>query len=55
MGRKGGATAFLSGYRLMWILVMFDLPVDTRKAAREATRFREFLLDRGFEMNQFSI
>lgn len=46
---------FLSGYRLMWIFVMFDLPVGTKPQARAATRFREFLLDEGFEMSQFSV
>jgi len=55
MSRKGKPMAFLSGYRLMWIMVMFDLPVHDRKSAHEATKFRQFLLDRGFEMNQFSI
>ncbi len=45
----------LSGYRLMWIFVMFDLPVGTKQQSREATQFREFLLDQGFEMSQFSI
>lgn len=45
----------LSGYRLMWIFVMFDLPVGTKKQARDATKFREFLLDEGFEMSQFSV
>lgn len=45
----------LSGYRLMWIFVMFDLPVTTREQAREATKFREFLLDQGFEKSQFSV
>lgn len=45
----------LSGYRLMWIFVMFDLPVGTKKQAREATRFRESLLNEGFEMSQFSV
>lgn len=45
----------LSGYRLMWVLVMFDLPVDTKANARAATKFREFLLDQGFEMSQFSV
>lgn len=34
---------------------MFDLPVDTRAHARQATRFREFLLDQGFEKSQFSV
>lgn len=45
----------LSGYRIMWLVVMFDLPVGTRKQRRGATRFRQFLLDRGFEMAQFSV
>ncbi|HWK44500.1 MAG TPA: CRISPR-associated endonuclease Cas2 [Stellaceae bacterium] len=39
----------------MWIFVMFDLPVDTKQHARDAAKFREFLLDEGFEMSQFSI
>ena len=39
----------------MWIFVMFDLPVGTKKQSREATQFREFLLDQGFEMSQFSV
>lgn len=47
--------AHLSGYRLMWIFVMFDLPVGTKQQSREATRFRQFLLDQGFEMSQFSV
>lgn len=46
---------YLSGFRVMWMLVMFDLPVDTRASARAATKFREFLLDQGFEMSQFSV
>lgn len=45
----------LSGYRLMWIFVMFDLPVATKPEARAATRFREYLLDEGFEKSQFSV
>ena len=39
----------------MWLLVMFDLPVGTKEQMRTATRFREYLLDEGFEMAQFSI
>ncbi len=45
----------LSGYRLMWIFVMFDLPVTSRAESRAATKFREFLLDEGFEKSQFSV
>lgn len=46
---------FLSGYRLMWILVMFDLPTDTKAQRKAAGNFRNFLLDQGFERCQFSI
>lgn len=45
----------LSGYRLMWILAMFDLPVGTKKERKAATAFRNYLLDEGFEMAQFSV
>ncbi|MEX0957297.1 MAG: CRISPR-associated endonuclease Cas2 [Rhizobiaceae bacterium] len=44
----------LSGYQLMWMLVTFDLPVDTKKQRKAATKFRHFLLDIGFEMSQLS-
>ena len=46
---------WLSGYRLMLIFVMFDLPVTTKADARAATKFREFLLDEGFEKSQFFV
>ena len=39
----------------MWLYVMFDLPVGTRDERKAATRFRNFLLDHGFEMAQFSV
>ena len=45
----------LSGYRLLWMFVFFDLPVTTRAQAGAATRFRTFLLDQGFEMSQYSV
>ena len=45
----------LSGYRLMWIFVMFDLPVTSKVENRAATKFREYLLDEGFEQSQFSV
>lgn len=45
----------LSPYRIMWLFVMFDLPVGTRKERKEATGFRNNLLDLGFEMSQFSV
>lgn len=45
----------LSGYRLMWVTVMFDLPVVEKAERRAATEFRNALLDMGFEMSQFSV
>lgn len=45
----------LSGYRLLWILVMFDLPTDTKPQRKAAGDFRNFLLDEGFERSQFSV
>jgi len=44
----------ISGYRCMWLVVMFDLPVDTKEACREAAGFRKFLLEDGFRMLQYS-
>ena len=49
------AITHLSGYRLMWILVMFDLPTDTKPQRKAATKFRNFLLDNGYERSQFSV
>ena len=45
----------LSAYRLMWMLVMFDLPVGTPAERKAATEFRFRLLDFGFEMAQYSV
>lgn len=45
----------LSGYRLMWIVVMFDLPVVEKTERKAATEFRNTLLDLGFDMSQFSV
>ncbi len=45
----------LNQYRSMWVLVLFDLPTDTKKDRQTATRFRKNLMDDGFQMFQFSI
>jgi len=45
----------LSGYRIMWMMVLFDLPVIEPAERKAATAFRNFLLDQGFEMAQFSV
>ncbi len=39
----------------MWIWALFDLPVTTKKERKRATKFRQQLLDMGFEMVQFSV
>lgn len=46
---------FLSGYRLMWAIVIFDLPVITKADRKEASKFRKDLLDKGFQMVQLSV
>ncbi len=45
----------LSEYRVMWLLVLFDLPTDTKKDLRAYTLFRKNLIKDGFTMFQFSI
>ena len=45
----------LNGYSIMWLYVMFDLPVETKTQRRAATRFRKDLLKNGFSMHQFSV
>lgn len=39
----------------MWILVMFDLPNDTKQQRKRYSEFRKFLIQDGFSMFQFSI
>ncbi len=53
--RKGERPTYWSAYQLMWILVMFDLPTQEKEEKREYVRFRNFLLDQGFSMTQFSV
>ncbi|WP_062072361.1 CRISPR-associated endonuclease Cas2 [Demequina sediminicola] len=45
----------LSGYRLMWLVALFDLPVRTKAERREATLYRKRLLEQGFSMAQLSV
>ncbi len=39
----------------MWLIVLFDLPTDTKKARKEYTQFRGKLLNNGFSMMQYSV
>lgn len=45
----------ISAYRIMWIYVMFDLPVITKKERKAAALFRKNLEKDGFVMYQFSV
>lgn len=45
----------LSGYRLMWMIVLFDLPVLTKRERKDANKFRKFLQDEGFDRCQLSV
>ncbi len=44
-----------SGYKGVWLVAMFDLPVTDVVARRRYTQFRNLLLKFGFEMLQFSV
>lgn len=39
----------------VWLMVMFDLPVTKKEQMREANRYRNMLLDKGFKRVQFSV
>ena len=45
----------INGYKLMWLYVMFDLPVETKIQRKRAAQFRKNLLKDGFGMHQFSV
>lgn len=44
-----------SGYRIMWVLVFFDLPTETIKDRKIYAQFRKNIMRDGFTMFQFSI
>lgn len=48
-------TERLNAYRVMWTLVMYDLPTETKKDRKMAAKFRKELLQDGFSMFQFSM
>ena len=43
-----------SEYRVMWVLVLFDLPTETKKERKAAADFRKHIMGDGFTMFQFS-
>ena len=44
-----------SEYRIMWVLVLFDLPTETKKERKAYATFRKRIMADGFTMFQFSI
>ena len=52
---KDEKTPPITGYRIVWTFVMFDLPTATPEQRRGYTLFRNLLLEQGFMMMQYSI
>lgn len=44
-----------SEYKIMWVLVFYDLPTETKKERKAAAEFRKKIMSNGFTMFQFSI
>jgi CRISPR-associated protein Cas2 len=45
----------LNAYRVMWVLVFFDLPTETKKDRKNYALFRKKIMSDGFAMFQFSM
>lgn len=48
-------TSCYSEFKVMWLLVFFDLPTETKKEKKAYALFRKNLQKDGFTMFQFSI
>ncbi|MBR6249951.1 MAG: CRISPR-associated endonuclease Cas2 [Bacteroidales bacterium] len=44
-----------NAYRIMWVLVLFDLPTETKHDRKAYAQFRKQIMADGFVMFQFSI
>lgn len=45
----------LNAYRIMWVMIHFDLPTETKKDRKAYAEFRKKILKDGFQMFQFSM
>lgn len=45
----------INGWRVMWVLAVFDVPVVTRDEVRAYTQFRKQLLQENFIQHQYSV
>ena len=55
MNEKHPTYNALSHYTIMWLIVCFDLPTDTKIQRKDAARFRKNLIKDGFSMMQYSV
>ena len=54
-GVKNARSTVACKYRMAWVIVFFDLPVDTPEARKTAGDFRKDLIRDGYFMVQFSV
>ena len=52
---NGQSPIKFGGVRIMWVIVFFDLPADTKEDRKNYTIFRKILLSDGFSMMQYSV
>lgn len=45
----------MNGYRIMRVLLFFDLPTDSPRTRKDYRAFRKFLINQGFIMVQYSV
>lgn len=45
----------LNQYRIMWVMVYFDLPTDSKQDRKAYANFRKALIMDGFTMMQYSV
>ena len=45
----------INGWRVMWVLAVFDVPVQTKEERRAYTNFRRMLLNDNFIQHQYSV
>ncbi len=53
--KTANTSSVIDGFRQMWLVVMFDLPTDTKDSRKCYREFRNSLIEDGFMMLQFSI
>lgn len=62
--RKAGRTpaakmaehaARINGWRIVWTIILFDMPTMTPTERRHYTQFRKMLLQQGMQMIQYSV